>query len=61
MEASMDSAAGERHGCLDGKRAVITGAASGIGRAAASRFSTEGASVAVWDLDSAGAEAVAAD
>ncbi|MDA8264235.1 MAG: 3-oxoacyl-ACP reductase [Actinomycetota bacterium] len=37
-------------GRLDGKVAVITGAASGIGRASARRFAKEGASVVVVDL-----------
>jgi NAD(P)-dependent dehydrogenase (short-subunit alcohol dehydrogenase family) len=37
-------------GRLDGKVAVITGAASGIGRASALRFAAEGASVVVADL-----------
>jgi NAD(P)-dependent dehydrogenase (short-subunit alcohol dehydrogenase family) len=36
---------------LAGKRAIITGAGSGIGRAAAIRFALEGASVAVLDID----------
>jgi 3-hydroxybutyrate dehydrogenase len=36
---------------LDGKLAVITGAASGIGRQIALRFAREGANVAVADLD----------
>ena len=41
-------------GRLDGKVAVITGAASGIGRASARKFAAEGAHVVVADLDEAG-------
>ena len=44
-----------------GKTAVITGAASGIGRAATLLFAREGATVYAADLDLAGAEAVAAE
>ena len=36
---------------LAGRRAVITGAAQGIGRATAERFLASGASVSLWDLD----------
>jgi NAD(P)-dependent dehydrogenase (short-subunit alcohol dehydrogenase family) len=43
---------------LEGKVAVITGAASGIGRAAALAFAREGASVAVADPDAASREQV---
>lgn len=44
---------------LAGKRAIVTGGAGGIGRATAAAFAAEGASVAVLDLDEAGAQAVA--
>ena len=47
-------------GSLAGKAALITGAASGIGRATALRFASEGASVACADLDGDGAEDTAA-
>src|SRR5436305_513398 len=37
---------------MDGKAGLVTGAASGIGRACALRFAEEGASVVVADLES---------
>jgi NAD(P)-dependent dehydrogenase (short-subunit alcohol dehydrogenase family) len=46
---------------LRGKTAVVTGGASGIGRALALRFAREGASLVVADLDAAGMEAVAGE
>jgi NAD(P)-dependent dehydrogenase (short-subunit alcohol dehydrogenase family) len=46
---------------LNEKVAVVTGAASGIGRAMAWRFADDGARVVVADLDGAGAEAVASE
>jgi NAD(P)-dependent dehydrogenase (short-subunit alcohol dehydrogenase family) len=38
---------------MEGKAGLVTGAASGIGRACAQRFAAEGASVVVADLESA--------
>ncbi len=38
-------------GRFDGQVALVTGGASGIGRATVDRFVAEGARVAVWDLD----------
>ena len=44
---------------IRGRVAVVTGAASGIGRATARLFAQEGALVAVIDRDAAGAARVA--
>ncbi len=46
-------------GAVEGKRAIVTGAASGIGRAIAELFAAEGAAVVVVDVDRAAGEAVA--
>ncbi|HQU26280.1 MAG TPA: 3-oxoacyl-ACP reductase [Acidimicrobiales bacterium] len=48
-------------GRLDGKVSVITGAASGIGRASALRFAAEGATVVVADLAREAGTALAAE
>src|SRR6516165_7745926 len=48
-------------GKLEKKVAVITGAASGIGRATAMRFAGEGAAVVVADLNREGGEAAVRD
>lgn len=46
---------------LQNKVAIITGAASGMGKAEALRFASEGAKVIVGDLNMEGAEAVVAE
>jgi 2-hydroxycyclohexanecarboxyl-CoA dehydrogenase len=45
---------------FEGKSALVTGSARGIGAAIATRLAEEGASVAVCDLNTAGAEELAA-
>lgn len=46
-------------GLLEGRKALVTGGASGIGAAACRRFVAEGATVVVLDRDEDGARAVA--
>lgn len=46
-------------GLLDGQQAIVTGGASGIGRATCLRMAKEGARVAVLDLNGDGADEVA--
>jgi 3-oxoacyl-[acyl-carrier protein] reductase len=48
-------------GLLDGKAAIVTGSARGIGRATAELFASEGASVLINDLDADVAEQAAAE
>ncbi len=45
---------------LDGKRVILTGGASGIGRAAALRLAAEGCVLGIFDLNEAGARETAA-
>ena len=44
---------------LSGKRVIVTGGGSGIGRAVCERFGEEGAEVAVFDLNEEGAQETA--
>src|SRR5688500_10950340 len=46
-------------GRFEGKTAIVTGAAQGIGKAIATRLAREGARVVVADINEAGAKAVA--
>jgi NAD(P)-dependent dehydrogenase (short-subunit alcohol dehydrogenase family) len=44
---------------LKDRLAIVTGAGKGLGKAIAEKFSEEGASVALWDIDLDSAEDVA--
>ena len=48
-------------GSFEGRPAIVTGGASGIGRATAVRLARDGAAVAVLDRNGDGARAVAAE
>ena len=49
------------HFDFGGKVAVVTGAANGIGAACARLFAASGAKLALWDIDAAAAQALAAE
>ena len=46
---------------FQGRKIIVTGAATGIGKAAAESLVAAGASVALWDIDKAACEAIAAN
>jgi len=46
---------------LNGRNAVVTGGAQGIGRAIVERFLESGATVAIWDRDTGGAKKTAVE
>jgi len=48
-------------GRFSGRTAVITGGASGLGKAVAARIVAEGGRVSLWDLDAEGLKATAAE
>ena len=48
-------------GLLDGKAAIVTGSARGIGRATAEMFAAEGARVLINDLDADVAQQTASE
>ena len=50
----------ERRGRLEGRIAIVTGGASGIGKATVMAFAREGANVVVTDVDDEGGQQVAA-
>src|SRR5260370_6084766 len=59
MMVAADDQGGSSMGLLDGHRAVVTGGASGIGRATCRAMAREGATVAVLDIDGVGAQSTA--
>ena len=56
-----DSVAAPKAGRLQDRSTIVTGAASGMGKASAILFAAEGAKVACVDVNGVGAQAVAAE
>ena len=52
---------GPTKGRYDGRNAIVTGGAQGIGRAVVDRLASEGARVVVWDSDARALDAIAKD
>lgn len=50
---------GDERVTLKGKTAVVTGGAGGIGRATSLQLARDGAAIAIWDVDTAGAQETA--
>src|SRR3954447_11537101 len=57
LDAFLGGTMSEQIGKLSGRSAIVTGAASGIGRATALCLASHGAAVAVADINQAGADA----
>lgn len=56
---SPEASNGGANSTLGGRTAIVTGAARGLGRAIALRLARDGAAVAAWDLNGAGARETA--
>jgi NAD(P)-dependent dehydrogenase (short-subunit alcohol dehydrogenase family) len=59
METNGHTNGGSRHGRLEGKVALVTGGAMGIGEAICRRFAREGASILIADMNEKAAKDVA--